>query len=747
MNAIIGTPVPRIDGRAKVTGRAAYALDHGYAGMLHAALVLAPIARGRVLSIDSAALLREPGVQLVLTHENMPKLQADSGLLAGGHAHSDFRPLEGDEIRYHGQIVAMVVADRRELAEEAAARLQPRYRAESGAMGLMPEGAEADEQAGELEVGDADAAWASAEARIEAEYEEPPQHHNPIELYGTLAIWDGQSDVEVHVPSQWAGGMQAGIAQAFGLPKEKVRVRSAYVGGAFGGKATLLPSSLLAIAAARMLGRPVKLQLSRQQGFSNSSFRPQTRQRIRLGATRDGRLTSLHYEGENQTSRTDDVGFPAGDVLARLYAIPAMRFREGIIRTDVNAPGFMRAPAETPAMFAFESALDEMAAALRMDPVELRRRNEPERDPVNGKPWSSRSLLRCYERGAELFGWSRRDHAPRSMREGDELVGWGCATSVYPTFITTSAARLRITAEGRVEVGTAAAEIGTGTYTILAQIAAERLGLTPDKVTVRLGDSALAPANAAGGSTTALATGNAVGQAAETARAELFAALCQAEGPFQGEAPERLRLEDGEVVSGNRRQSLAEAVGSLPRGQVEVLSQWAHPEMPAKQSRMLWRAGFPQAGPDMESFTTMALGAQFVEVRINPRTRMLRVPRMVAVFAGGTILNPQTAHSQLMGGMIWGLSNALREKSEMDERFAAWANADMAEYHIAVNADVQETKVEMLDERDDKIGPIGAKGLGEIGITGVAPAIANAVFHATGRRLRRLPIRIEDLID
>ncbi|EFH10447.1 xanthine dehydrogenase family protein molybdopterin-binding subunit [Teichococcus cervicalis] len=746
MNAIIGTPVPRVDGRAKVTGSAAYALDHGYTGMLHAALVLSPVARGRVLSIDSAALQREPGIRLVLTHETMPRLQPDASMMEGGHAHSGFRPLEGDEIRYHGQIVAMVVADGREQAEEAAARLHIRYRAKDGATGLMPTGAEAEQQVGELDVGDADAAWSAAETRIEASYEEPPQHHNPIELYGTLAAWDGEGGVEVHVPSQWAGGMQAAIAKPFGLPMEKVRVRSAYVGGAFGGKATLLASSLLTIAAARMLGRPVKLQVSRQQGFSNSSFRPQARQHIRLGATREGRLTSLHYRTENQTSRLDDAAFPGGEILARLYDIPAMQMREGIVRTDVNTPGFMRAPAETPAMFAFESAIDEMAAALRIDPVELRRRNEPARDPVGGKPWSSRSLLRCYERGAELFGWSRRDHAPRSMRADDDLLGWGCATSVYPTFISTSSARLRITAEGRAEVSCAAADIGTGTYTILAQIAADRLGLAPDQVTVRLGDSALTPTNVAGGSTTALATGNAVGQAAEAARAELFAALCQAEGPFQGETPDRLRLEGGQVVSGNKRQSLAEAVGSLPRGHVEALSQWAHPEMPSKQARKLWRAGSPQMGPDMESFTALAFGAQFVEVRINPRTGVLRVPRMVAVFAGGTILNPQTAHSQLMGGMIWGLSNALREKSEMDERHAAWANADMAEYHIAVNADVHETQVEMLEEQDDKIGPIGAKGLGEIGITGVAPAIANAVFHATGRRLRRLPIRVEDLI-
>ncbi|PHK96896.1 xanthine dehydrogenase [Pseudoroseomonas rhizosphaerae] len=747
MNAIIGTPHPRLDGRAKVTGAARYALDNSRAGLQHAALVLSPIALGRVASINDAAVAGLPGVRLVMTHRNMPALRPDAAMQDGGHAHASFRPLEGDEIRYHGQPVAVVVADTREQAEHAAALLPVRYEARPGAVAHLPEDAPSEEEAGSLDVGDADAEWEASAVRVTADYEEPAQHHNPIELYGCIAEWDEQGGLEVHVPSQWAGGMRAGIATVFGLPEEKTRVISPYIGGAFGGKATVLATTLLTCAAAKLTGRPVMLQVSRQQAFPTTSFRPAARQHIRLGATAEGKLRALIYTSENQTCRFDDVSFPGGEILARLYDIPGMKMREGLVRTDVNAPGFMRAPAETPAVFAFESAIDELAVALKMDPVELRRRNEPARDPVKGLPWSSRSLLRCYERGAELFGWSGRDHAPRSMTKDGDLIGWGCATAVYPTFISTSSATLRLTSEGRAEVRCAAADIGTGTYTILAQIAADRLGLTPDKVTVRLGDSTLDPANVAGGSTTALASGNAVSKVAEQAREALFKALTEAEeGPFKGMSPASLSLSEGTVRAGNVTQSLAEAVSSLPRGKVEATDQWAHPEMPAKQSKMLWRAGSPQGGPDMESFTALAFGAQFVEVRINPRTRTIRVPRMVGVYAGGTILNPRTAHSQLMGGMVWGLSNALLEASEVDRNHAAFANADMAEYHIAVNADIGALDVEMLEERDDKIGPLGAKGLGEIGITGTAPALANAVFHATGIRVRKLPIRIEDIL-
>lgn len=747
MNAIIGTPQPRLDGPAKVTGAARYALDNSRAGMLHAALVLSPIALGRVAAIEDAAVSALPGIRLVMTHRTMPKLEEDKPMQEGGHAHASFRPLESDEIRYHGQPVAVVLADTREQAEYAAGILPVRYEARMGAVAHLPEGAQSEEEAGSLDVGDADAEWEASAVRVTADYEEPAQHHNPIELYGCLAEWDPMGGLTVHVPSQWAGGMRAGIAKSFGLPADKVRVVSPYIGGAFGGKATVLGTTLLACAAAKLAGRPVILQVSRQQGFPTSSFRPAARQHIRLGATPEGKLRAFHYITENQTCRFDDVSFPGGEILARLYDIPGMKIREGLVRTDVNAPGFMRAPAETPAMFAFESAIDEMAVALGMDPVEFRRRNEPAKDPVKGLPWSSRSLLRCYERGAELFGWSRRSHAPRSMTRDGDLIGWGCATAVYPTFISTSSATLRLTSDGRAEVHCSASDIGTGTYTILAQIAADRLGLTPDKVMVRLGDSAFDPANVAGGSTTALASGNAVGKVAEQARAALFQALTEVEeGPFKGMAPAALSLAEGQVRAGNATQSLAEAVSSLPRGKVEATDQWAHPEMPSKQSKMLWRAGSPQGGPDMQSFTALAFGAQFVEVRINPRTRTIRVPRMVGVYAGGKILNPRTAHSQLMGGMVWGLSNALLEASEVDRNHASFVNADIAEYHIAVNADIPALDVEMLEERDDKIGPIGAKGLGEIGITGTAPALANAVFHATGIRVRKLPLRIEDIL-
>lgn len=744
---IIGQPLPRVDGRAKVTGAVRYALDTRHDGMLHAALACASIARGRLNAIDIAAAEAAPGVHLVITHGNYPRLAPDRGLNEGGASHASFRPLESDEIRFHGQAIAVVVADSRLQAEHAAALIRATYSIAPATAVLGAPGLSVDEAPREANHahGDTPTALRQAAVSVDQAYATSTQHHNAIELYGCVAAWSGDR-LSVQVPSQGVSVSGAGLARIFGLAKEAVHVQSAYVGGGFGGKGLLYAHVLFTVVAARMTGRPVKLLLPREQSYANTSFRPSTELHVRVSAAADGRLTGLDYECRSQTSRFDKAAFPGGGIAAKLYAFPNAAIRERIVAMDINTPGFMRAPGEVPSMFAVESALDELCVALRMDPVAFRRLNDAPRDMVADKEWSSRSLMQCWDRAAELFGWSRRSAAPSSMTDGGELVGWGCASAAYPALISSSSATVSIDQEGRVTVRTSAADLGTGTYTVLGQIAAETLGVAVDRVTVELGDSAMSPGNLAGGSTTALASGNAVRQTADELRTAILRAATAPGAALAGSDPARLRLEEGELRGGARPVPVAEIIRAVQGGRIDATAQWVHPELPPMMRDALWQGGFPMVPPPMASKTSLSWGAEFVEVRIDPRTRRIRVPRMVGVFAGGRILNARTARSQLMGGMVWGVGNALLEETEVDHHRAAYANNNLAEYHVAVNADIGDVTIEMIEERDDFLGPIGAKGLGEISITGMSAAIANAVYHATGIRVRKTPILIEDIL-
>ncbi len=746
-DTIIGQPLPRADGAAKVTGGAVYALDTRRDGMLHAAMACAAVALGRLTALDTKAAEAAPGVRLVLTHRNHPILKPDKGLNDGGGSHATWRPLESDAIRFHGQAIALVVADTRIQAEHAASLIHARYDVQPavavlGTAGLAPEPAPRQE---DLSSGDVARALREAAVKVEARYAIPTQHHNAIELFGCIAEWQGDRLV-VQVPSQGVGPMAKGLATTFSIPQEAVRVQSAFVGGGFGGKGVLLANVIGVAAAARMIGRPVKLLLPREQSYANASFRPAADMAVKVAASADGRLMAMDYECQSQTSRFDKLGFAGGAVAVKLYACSNVAVRERIVPMDVNTPGFMRAPGEAPSMFAMESAIDELCVALRMDPVAFRRINDAPRDMLADKAWSSHSMLPCWERAAELFGWARRSAAPGSMTDRGELVGWGCASAAYPTLIASSAASVTMAADGAVHVRSSAADLGTGTYTTLAQVAAERLGVAFGRVTVELGDTAFPPGNLAGGSTTALASSNAVKQAADELVTAMKRAAVAPGGPLAGAEAAALRLESGALRGGARAVPLAEILRAAPDGRMEATAQWAHPEMPSPMRQMLWQGGSPVLPPRKASMSSLAWGANFVEVRINPRTRTIRVPRMIGVFAGGRILNARTARSQLMGGMVWGVGHALLERTETDARRAAITNANLSEYHVAVNADIGEVVVETVDEQDDFIGPIGAKGLGEIGITGVAPAIANAVFHATGVRVRKTPILIEDIL-
>ncbi len=752
MDGSIGTPVVRRDAAAKATGAARYAADFHQAGTAYAALTTSTVARGRITRIDSAAAEAVPGVQMVLTHQGLNEpldaatLAEDGFIMTGGHFQSSFNPLSSAEIMYAGQIVGLTVADTQEAAEEAARKLSVDYEAVEAHASIEDEGLE--EKPSEkhsLDVGDAPAAFARAPAKVDQTYMTAPQHHNPIELYATTASWnDGK--LTLYVPSQWVIGKRAGIAKVFGMAPEDVHIINPYIGGGFGSKASILWHTVLVAIAARRLGRPVKLVVPRSHMFTVGSFRPATRQHIALAAERDGTLQALIHEEWGQTGRTDDVVFPGVTVTPHMYACPNIRVRETMLVTDVNTPGFMRAPNETPSFFAFESAVDELAVALDMDPVALRLKNEPTRDPVKGVPYSSRSLVQCYERGMELFGWDRRTPAPGSMKDvNGALLGWGCATATYPCSKVPALARATIAMDGRLTVGAAAHDLGTGTYTILAQIAADALGTEVGQVQVQLGDSDLPSSTVAGGSVTAGNAGSAVQMACHAVREKLLALA--AAGPFMGFGAGQLKVAGGRVLGPDgSSKSIAEVMDASATGIVEATAEWAPKDFASEQVRDSLKGGMAMAGPVTETHAMFSFGALFTEVRIDPLTRTVRVPRMVGVFAAGTILNPRTARSNLAGGMVWGVGHALMEATEIDRKRASFANTDLATYHVASCADVRDVTVEMLDETDTEVNALGAKAVGELGIVGMAAAIGNAVYHATGRRLRKLPMLVDDLL-
>jgi xanthine dehydrogenase YagR molybdenum-binding subunit len=752
--ANMGQPVPRYDAFAKVTGKAQYASDMPLANPAYAYLVTSSIAKGRIDSFDLTAAKQVPGVIDIVTHENAERLKEPKLSSNGGHASTTIQPLKSPEIAQDGQIVAVVLADTFEAAREAAHAVKVNYTAAVPSATFDSPGTTAARAKGQLsqfkgdpEVGDFARAFDQAEVKLTASYETPAQHHNPMELFATSCVWNGDS-LTIYEPSQYVYGLKNGVADELGVDADKVRVINPYVGGGFGSRGSTTPRTAIIASIARRLGRPVKLVPTRDQGFTIATYRAETRHQIQIGASRDGRLTALRHVGAEISSRPDAYAVGGTKTTTRLYACPNVASLVSIVRADRNTPGFMRSPPEVPYMFALESAMDELAIQLNMDPIELRRINDTAKEPISGKPYTSRSLMACYDEGAKAFGWASRNSQPKSMADRDWLIGYGCATACYPTQMAPAAARVRLQRDGRARVEIAGHEIGNGAYTVIAQAAAERLGVPYEKVSVFIGDSHLPPAPVAGGSNSTASTCSTVMTVCDQIRQRLFKALAPEESLVDRarETVGLARTPSTQAAKSDRPLDLERAFDALGVSIVEEYGEWK-PEGAPMDSSPAMQAGYVRmvGGGEMKDKIAYAFGAEFVEVRINRWTHEIRVPRLVGAFAAGRIMNPRTARSQLLGGLIWGMSSALHEATELDERYARYVNKNLADYLVPVNADVPSVEVIMLSEQDDHINPAGVKGLGELGNVGTNAAVCNAIFHATGQRIRKLPVRLETL--
>jgi xanthine dehydrogenase YagR molybdenum-binding subunit len=752
--ANMGQPVPRYDAAAKVTGKAQYAADVPLSNPVYAYLVTSSIAKGRIDSFDLDAAKRVPGVIDIVTHENAEKLKEAKLFSNGGYASTTIQPLKSSEIAQAGQIVAVVLANTFESAREASHAVKVNYTAAVPTTTFDSPGTTSARAKGQLsqfkedpKVGDFAKAFGEADVKVSEAYETPTQHHNPMELFATSCVWNGDS-LTIYEPSQYVHGLKNGVAEQLDIDADKVRVINSYVGGAFGSKGSMTPRTAIIASIARRLGRPVKLVATRDQGFTIATYRAETRHEVQLGASRDGRLTALRHLGWEISSRPDAYAVGGTKTTTRVYACPNVESEVSIVRADRNTPGFMRSPPEVPYMFALESAMDELATELNMDPIELRRINDTTKEPIGGKPYTSRSLMACFDEGAKAFDWQQRSAKPKSMSSGDWLIGYGCAATCYPTQMAPAAARVRLQRDGRARVEIAGHEIGNGAYTVIGQAAAEKLGVPLEKVSVFIGDSSLPPAPVAGGSNSTASTCSTVIMVCEQIRQKLFRALMPDES-LADKAKETIGLgQTPSTRAAKSEQPLAmdRAFDALGVSVIEEYGEWKPDGAPMDSFRAMNNGQMRMVGgSEMKDKIAYAFGAEFVEVRINRWTHEIRVPRLVGAFAAGHIMNPRTARSQLMGGLIWGMSSALHEATELDERYARYVNDNLADYLMPVNADVPSVEIIMLSEQDDHINPAGVKGLGELGNVGTNAAICNAIFHATGQRIRKLPVRLEQL--
>jgi len=700
---LVGAPADRVDGRRKVTGTAPYAAEYPLAGLVYAVMITATVGKGRLTSIDVRDARRVPGLLAIMTHENAPRMDTKA---APEHTSQELVLLQDDIVRYDRQPVGVAIADTFEHAVDAAGRVIVHYAAEQPAIAFargeryVPSAIFGEPPA--LRNGNPDAAIAAAAVRIDNVYTTPVYHHNPMEPHATTAVWNSDGSLTVYDATQGVDTDARTYAHHFGIPVDQVHVIAKFIGGGFGCKGTTWSHAVLCAMAAKFVGRPVKLVLARPQMFSSVGFRPQTHQRLALGAGLDGRLRGQIHAATTQTSTFAEFIEPSALISQVLYPPADFAISHELVRLNTATPTFMRAPGESTGSFALESAMDELAVALAMDPVELRLRNDVTTD-AHGLPFSSRSLRACLTQAADRFDWKRRTPQPRSMRAGDQLVGLGMAAATYPAHRSAASALVRVAADGSVTVQSAGVDLGTGAYTAFSQVAAELLGVPLANVRMELGDNTYPTAPVAGGSQLTASVGSAIKLAVLDARAKLLA------------------LDDG------RGESYAAILTRHGLANVEG-------------------RGDAKPGNETKTYAMHAFGAHFVELHVDESLGTIHLQRIVSAFASGRILNAKTATSQYYGGITFGIGMALLEQTHFDARTARIMNANLSEYLVPTNADVPPIEVIIVPEEDTIVNEIGVKGIGEIGIVGVAAAIANAVYHATGKRIRDLPITPEKLL-
>jgi xanthine dehydrogenase YagR molybdenum-binding subunit len=736
-----GMAVSRVDGRAKVTGSAQYAAEHGAADLCYGVAVNSTVAKGRIKQIDSIAALSAHGVIAVITHLNRPKMRSNDlaykDMTAPGG--SPFRPLFSDRVFYSGQPIALVVADTFEAARHAATLLKVTYDVEEHDTNLLASLDRAYKprplKAGftpPSSKGDADAAWDAAPVKIESEYYNGVEHHNPMEMHASTVIYGEDGHLTIYDKTQSSQNSRWYVSHAFGLSKDKVTVRNPYVGGAFGSGLRPQYQLPLAVMAALQLKRSVRVVLTRQQMFS-FGHRPETWHKLRLAASRDGKLQAISHEAIQETSRLEDYVEVVVNWSGQMYACDNIKLGYQLVAQDRYSPIDMRAPGAAHGVHALEVAMDELAYELKMDPLELRLKNYAEINPLEDKPFSSKELRQCYKLGAERFGWKDRPVEPRSMRDGDELIGWGMATGMWDSLVMVARVSAVLHADGRLVVSSAASDIGTGTYTVMAMIAAESLGLPLERVTFQLGDSTLPLAPVEGGSSHVATVGSGVAGACDKLKASLLKlAQAQTDSIFKG-----LKLKDVEFNDGMMH------LRAQPGNGVQLHELLAAAGKDRLEEKFLLT---PQM-LKQRKYSRAVHSAVFCEVRVNEKLGMVRVTRVVDAVAAGRIISAKTAASQIVGGVVWGISQALHEETFTDHRLGRFMNHNYAEYHVATNADIHDIQVIFADEDDRVVSKqLGAKGVGEIGIVGVAAAVANAIFHATGKRLRTTPITPDKLL-
>ncbi|MDB5030690.1 xanthine dehydrogenase family protein molybdopterin-binding subunit [Mucilaginibacter sp.] len=770
MNELVGKPLDRVDGRLKVTGAATYSAEYYPGNLAYGVIIESAIPKGRLKNLDTSVAEKAPGVLKIMTSQNSMSLHFPAGSDPGNgkYAEKDLLPLQSERIFYGGQAIAVVIAETFEQAEHAAMLIKADYDKDKPVFSLeknIDQAYKPKQGLGGSEVqikrGDADNALQSAAVTIEETYTTPVYHHNAMEPHATIAEWKGD-ELMMYDATQSVMGSKNLMANMLGVKPEKVRLISLYIGGGFGSKGFSWPNTVLTAMAAKLVGRPVKLVLSRQQMFTNAGRRTQTIQKISLGTDNAGKLNAIKHATTSETSFVDEFVEPAGIATAMLYSSPNADISHSLVRLNKGTPCPTRAPGEAPGTFAIEAAMDELAYKLKMDPVELRLLNYAETEEQKNKPFSSKNLKECYRQGADAIGWKQRNPQPGSMQEGNYLIGYGMATATYPANRSASTAKAILFADGHAEILCGTQDIGTGTYTIMTQIAADAFALPMEKVKVKLGDSSYPKGANSGGSQVSASVGPAIRAAALGAVNKLIKmAIADSGSPLHGHKEEDIVAANGRlyVAKTNSGESYEQLL-SRNGGKVEALAttnvstrqQEANPaaksgaEEEAEKESKTNAVVQDDEKTDRKPYAFHSFGAQFVKLRVDKQLGTVHIDKIVSIMDIGKVLNLKTAKNQIMGGIIFGIGMALMEGTGYDPNDGRVVTRDLAQYLVPVHADMPEFDIRFIDKPDPYISPIGARGIGEIGITGITAAINNAIYHATGKRVRDLPVTADKLI-